>query len=164
MRNIQINNVKNTHQTHAHVTSLLHTQVNWSEFRAFFHKRSLEIEKAFKAFDVNGDGVISKEELKSALFEAGIPADDDTVKKMVRLCVLCGCCGKKVSALLFSSATPASHAFALPFLHRSSLTNVFVFLTQHVHSLAAWMSMTLSLWTSWNSNALLRSCLSAWER
>lgn len=29
-------------------------QVNWSDFRAFFRKRSLGIEKAFRTFDVDG--------------------------------------------------------------------------------------------------------------
>jgi Ca2+-binding EF-hand superfamily protein len=55
--------------------------------------RSSQIEKAFQAFDVNGDGQISKDELRNALYEAGIPADDETVQRMVRCILSIGMCG-----------------------------------------------------------------------
>eukprot|EP00983_Pelagomonas_calceolata_P123332 1160995-Pelagomonas_calceolata.AAC.6 len=46
--------------------------------------RSRGIEKAFRAFDRDGDGVITMDELEQALTSAGIPADEETIRRMVR--------------------------------------------------------------------------------
>jgi len=82
-----------TSYRHKNVHVCICEQVDWHDFRAFFGMRSSQIEKAFQAFDVNGDGQISKDELRNALYEAGIPADDETVQRMVRCILSIGMCG-----------------------------------------------------------------------
>mmetsp|Transcript_1431 Transcript_1431/g.3449 ORF Transcript_1431/g.3449 Transcript_1431/m.3449 type:complete len:398 (+) Transcript_1431:469-1662(+) len=59
------------------------SKVDWPDFRAFFSMRSRGIEKAFRAFDRDGDGVITMDELEQALTSAGIPADEETIRRMI---------------------------------------------------------------------------------
>ena len=39
--------------------------------------------KVFKAFDLNGDGFLSKDEIKEAMQKMGESADDDRVNEML---------------------------------------------------------------------------------
>ena len=44
-----------------------------------------ELETAFKVFDTNGDGILSKEELRFAFWTFGVVEDDDDVEELMEM-------------------------------------------------------------------------------